>query len=88
MDAEKLGKEIANGIMNRYAYCCILAIIIVAFVNFFAPKDDTDPIDGRSGLSIYTDNLTGVQYVGNSNGLTVRVARNGLPIFIETKSTK
>lgn len=28
-----------------------------------APRDDTDPPGGRSGLKVYTDQRTGCQYV-------------------------
>lgn len=52
---------------------CVAAIVIaalclslVAFV--YAPHDDTDPVGGRSGLVLYTDCLTGLQYIGTPRG--------------------
>jgi hypothetical protein len=43
-------------------------------------RDDTDG-KKKSGLVIYTDYKTGVQYVGNQlGGLTVRVDENGKPM--------
>lgn len=47
-------------------------------------RDDTDGKE-RSGLVIYTDHKTGVQYVGNAlGGLTVRVDENGKPLKSNT----
>lgn len=41
-------------------------------------RDDTDPPDGVSGLVIYTDFATGVQYVGGAlGGLTPRLDARG-----------
>jgi Family of unknown function (DUF6440) len=48
------------------------------------PKDDSDPPDGRSGLVIYTDHLTGCQYLraGSvfSRDLTPRLDKQGKQI--------
>lgn len=46
-------------------------------------KDDSDPPGGRSGLLIYTDNLTGCQYLarpglnGDAEPLTPRLRADG-----------
>lgn len=42
-------------------------------------KDDTDPPNGRSGLTLYTDNLTGCQYLAihYNSGLTPRMGKDG-----------
>lgn len=65
----------------------ILGLFVVAVLS--APtglkslfvKDDTDADNKRSGLVIYTDHKTGVQYVANMmGGMTVRVDQNGKPI--------
>lgn len=43
-----------------------------------APKDDTDPPDGRSGMVIYTDHLTGCQYLARPlGGVTPRLDAQG-----------
>lgn len=51
--------------------------------------DSTDDIKNkdRSGLRIYTDHATGVQYVGNGwfGGITPRVDRNGEPYVEDMK---
>lgn len=44
-------------------------------------RDDTDAPGARSGLMVYTDHATGVQYVGTQGGgLTVRVDAEGRPM--------
>lgn len=57
------------------------AIIIVALLLFFFPlyeRDDTDPPNGRSGMLLYTDALTGCQYLSQRRiGLTPRVDGKG-----------
>lgn len=41
-------------------------------------KDSTDPANGRSGLELRTDAMTGCQYLESSDGaLTPRLGRNG-----------
>jgi hypothetical protein len=41
-------------------------------------KNETDPPDGRSGLSLFTDHRTGIQYVGaRGYGLVPRLGPNG-----------
>lgn len=47
-------------------------------------RDGTDQPWGRSGLKLYTDHATGVQYVGRGNGVTVRVDASGAPIVVRT----
>ena len=45
-------------------------------------RDDTDGKQ-RSGLIVYVDHKTGVQYVSNQmGGLTVRVDENGKPMRV------
>jgi len=66
-------------------------IIIGVMLLFVAPiynrsnwgRDSTDPKGGRSGLRLYTDAATGVQYVGNGRfgGITVRVGQDGRPFM-------
>ena len=41
-------------------------------------KDSTDPVDGRSGMSLYTDAASGCQYLGNPlGGITPRMTSAG-----------
>lgn len=47
------------------------------------PHDDTDAPGQRSGLSLYTDRLTGCQYVGTFFSLTPRLNSAGLPICVK-----
>ena len=64
-----------------------LAIILVGCLAsgtppLFSKRDETDSHDKRSGLVIYTDHGTGVQYVATiQGGLTVRVDENGKPMI-------
>jgi hypothetical protein len=44
--------------------------------------DDTDPPDSHSGLTLYTDNLTGCQYLSVHGALTPRRDRQGQPVCI------
>ena len=58
----------------------ILAVIII-----FSPevaKDNTDPHDGRSGMGLHTDCLTGLQYLsGDRGGLAPRLGVDGRQII-------
>jgi hypothetical protein len=45
---------------------------------FSRDKDDTDPVNGRSGLVLYTDAKTKLQYLSTpGGGLTPRLDNNG-----------
>lgn len=59
-----------------------LIFLLVAFLSdWLTPYDDTDDIENgeRSGMALYTDNLTGCQYLNASffAELTPRVDGNG-----------
>lgn len=61
------------------------AVIFMWFAVMIAtvllPPDSTDPVGGRSGLTLYTDALTGCQYARGSSGGTVpRYGRDGRQI--------
>lgn len=45
-------------------------------------RDDTDSKDRRSGLCLFTDHGTGIQYLACSpfSGLTPRLGRDGRPL--------
>jgi hypothetical protein len=54
----------------------VLTVIALVSVVFGLGKDDTDPAEGRSGLSLLTDYGTGCQYLSR-NGLTPRLDASG-----------
>ena len=80
---QEYGEELTKGGVGYLLKIAIVIWVITIALTVFSGKDSTDPENGRSGLKIYTDNLTGVQYVGTRNGLTVRVSRSGKPIYTE-----
>lgn len=55
----------------------IVAVIGLASLVFGLGRDDTDPADGRSGMSLLTDAGTGCQYLARSGGLTPRLDASG-----------
>lgn len=58
----------------------ILIIGISVFIGWLTPTDSTDISRwNRSGLGVYTDNATGVQYVkaGMFGGITPRLNSDG-----------
>lgn len=58
----------------------IALIIALEIVGHYLPHDSTDPPNSRSGLGIYTDHLTGCQYLASGfgfGGLTPRMDANG-----------
>jgi hypothetical protein len=58
----------------------VLWILIQTLYLYFAPTDSTDISKWkRSGLGVYTDNATGVQYVkaGWFGGITPRLNHDG-----------
>ena len=64
-----------------------LGIWIIVRSLFGLGLDDSDlSKNKRSGMKIYTDYKTGVQYLSAPfGGLCVRVDENGNPIIVETK---
>lgn len=82
--------------MNRteikIVFSCVVLMIVVWSVGIaltFAfmpsspmPYDDTDNPPNRSGMILYTDSLTGCQYlsVSRSGGITPRMGANGKQI--------
>lgn len=70
-------KEILKNILLMLG----ITYIAVSLLGTLVPRDTTDPVDGRSGLIIYTDNLTGCEYLGLSlKGLTPRMTKEGIQI--------
>ena len=50
----------------------LVAMSLLISVFNINTRDDTDPPDGRSGLKIYIDHKTGVEYLGISKGGLVK----------------
>lgn len=63
----------------------LLLLFVALYISWFMqlsinrPKDTTDPANGLSGLRLYTDDLTGCQYLSSGNNVTLipRVAPDG-----------
>lgn len=83
----EIGKGIGSGIISEIfkISICIMMLtgILLSLVVYFSNSknkglDDSDQ-DGwhRSGLIVYTDHLTGVQYIGNGEGITPRLRADG-----------
>lgn len=76
-----LEKAIANGI-NKFVTPYILTTMALVLVLWAVGKtgwnkDDTDPPNGRSGLAVKVDYLTGCQYLESPRGLTPRLNPDG-----------
>ncbi len=87
MDMEKQGHEWMKGAISYIAFLGIWTAVILGFFSIVVRvcglyMDDSD-LNGwnRSGLEIYTDQRTGVQYVGNKHGLCLRVDAEGNPVI-------
>ena len=56
----------------------IIGAALVIYFIALRPYDDTDPPGERSGLAVYTDHRTGVQYLSTGRGgLTPRLNADG-----------
>ena len=87
--SNKLEETIKNGVDKGLSYyLCKLAFIylILLFIQhlfnmFTIDHDDTDPIDGSSGLKVFIDNRTNCQYISADNsGITPRLNADGKQI--------
>ncbi|EJR9165963.1 hypothetical protein N0974_004196 [Salmonella enterica] len=70
--------------LRRFALGCALAFVLVWAVSWVlfetgVTRDSTDG-DSPSNLRLYTDALTGCQYLGNGNGLTPRMDAQGYQV--------
>jgi len=75
--------------MNKYTYLIytLVTIIVIFTLNTCAPYDSTDNStkNVRSGMKLYTDHLTGCQYLSTGiliGNLTPRLNTNGSPMCI------
>lgn len=55
----------------------VITWIAIGLVSRMVPYDDTDPPDGRSGMTLLTDHGTGCQYLYRSGAITPRMDANG-----------
>jgi hypothetical protein len=63
------------------------AFLSLGALLMFGPvgRDDTDPPSGRSGMGLYTDSLTGCQYLSHAfSGLTPRMDSAGHQVCRKT----
>lgn len=69
--------------MNKFFPGALLGIVLAGvLLAAYSQRDDSDPPGGRSGMHIYTDHLTGCQYLrpGSYSGITPRLAADGKQI--------
>lgn len=74
---------ISHGFLSSFVAGVVMGLLISISVIYASssPKDSTDPVDGRSGLEIKVDALTGCQYLTTQKGgLTPRIDANGKQI--------
>jgi hypothetical protein len=64
------------GLLGMLLAAAGLTVGLAAVSNALLPYDSTDPPGGRSGMTIYTDQATGCEYLSN-RGLTPRVDGKG-----------
>ena len=66
----------------------IIAIVLIVFLLSNWRRDDSDGAK-RSGLIVYTDNKTGVQYLGKVFGaLTPRLDKDGRVVTVAEKESQ
>lgn len=84
---EEMGRRLTEGAITTVGkyllYAIAFLVVLTLFVNFMGWGVDNSDASAweRSGLRIYTDHLTGVQYVSDGNSLTVRVHPDGSPVL-------
>ena len=89
-----IGFECVKGGVRYLVNCATTILIVLVIYGFLRGitgigMDDSDSSSwNRSGLKIYTDYKTGVQYVSVGGELTVRIKPDGSPTFLEVKDPK
>ena len=59
-------------------FCVWVGFVTFVIIEAWPSHDSTDKPDGtRSGMSLYTDNATGCQYVGGIFSVTPRMDADG-----------
>ena len=64
--------------MKAIDYVIPVFLVFLLVTSCSSGKDDTDPPEGHSGLSLHTDQLTGCQYLAKPfGGITPRLDAKG-----------
>lgn len=78
-----MGRELARGIFS-YALALVMVYLVAAGIywivaTFFGIGLNDSDLNGRhrSGMEVYTDYKTGVQYLGTGKALTPRLDKDG-----------
>lgn len=80
-------QHLKDDLNERILWFLVALSITFLVLDHFLPHDSTDAPGQRSGLAIYTDHLTGCQYVGvPGSGLTSRLDAKGHPICALTET--
>lgn len=69
-----------NDILRRLALCAVVIAAGYSAATYLVPRDDSDPATGdRSGFIVYTDALSGCQYLKTpfNGNPTPRIAADG-----------
>ena len=77
LDEGKLLAKYIFELIRSAANKLVIAIVIVWLAAYFMPigRDNTDPPwPGHSGMRLYTDSLTGCQYLGTGEALIPRMS--------------
>lgn len=77
-EVRRIGRELAWGASQ------VLAVIFITgtALAYLHPVDSTDRSwFRRSGMRLYTDQATGIQYLGAGGALTPRLDRDGKPML-------
>ena len=57
-----------GGFITTAAVLISIVIVVGLWAHHQPPRDNSDPIDGRSNMSVLTDALTGCQYLATQRG--------------------
>jgi len=70
---EVLGTAIQNGLYSLFTIMIITICILIGLLYWrgYLDGNDSDPMNGRSGLHVYTDHKTGCQYLSGFFGITI-----------------
>lgn len=69
-------------LLEVFSFAAVL-MLLIWLSHDWPYHDDTDPPDGHSGLSLYTDHRTGCQYLGVLfGGLTPRLGPDGRQLCV------
>jgi len=89
IDFKDVGKKLTMGAIGVMGKCLLIFILLMVSLSLlrnimYWGVDNSDASSWqRSGLRIYTDHLTRVQYVSDGNSLTVRIHADGSPVLFQ-----